>query len=139
DVRDHGSVTDPVTDPATPDLSWDRIVSIEPIGRQDVYDATVMRTHNFLAEGVVLHNSLEQDADLVGFIYRDEVYDEESPDRGIAELIISKHRNGPTGTVKLAFLNHLTKFANLAHGATTQRSSAPPAAAPRPPAGSTPV
>jgi replicative DNA helicase len=60
--------------------------------------------------------SLEQDADIVAFIYRDEVYDEDSPDRGIAELIVSKHRNGATGVVKLAFLNHLTKFANLARG-----------------------
>jgi replicative DNA helicase len=60
--------------------------------------------------------SIEQDADIVGFIYRDEVYDEDSPDKGIAELIIAKHRNGATGVVKLAFLNHLTKFANLARG-----------------------
>ncbi|MFA9443843.1 replicative DNA helicase [Egicoccus sp. AB-alg6-2] len=60
--------------------------------------------------------SIEQDADIVSFIYRDEVYDEDSPDKGIAELIVSKHRNGATGVVKLAFLNHLTKFANLARG-----------------------
>ncbi|MBW3657212.1 MAG: replicative DNA helicase [Actinobacteria bacterium] len=60
--------------------------------------------------------SIEQDADIVAFIYRDEVYDEDTPDKGIAELIISKHRNGATGIVKLAFLNHLTKFANLARG-----------------------
>lgn len=58
--------------------------------------------------------SIEQDADVVGFIYRDEVYDEDSPDKGTAELIIAKHRNGPTRTVRLAFLGHLTKFANLA-------------------------
>ena len=58
--------------------------------------------------------STEQHADIVAFIYRDEVYDEDSPDRGIAELIISKHRNGATGVVKLAFLDHLTTFANLA-------------------------
>jgi replicative DNA helicase len=62
--------------------------------------------------------SIEQDADIVGFIYRDEVYDEDSPDKGIAELIIAKHRNGATGIVKLAFLNHLTKFANLARGSS---------------------
>lgn len=62
--------------------------------------------------------SIEQDADIVGFIYRDEVYDEDSPDKGIAELIISKHRNGATGVVKLAFLNHLTKFANLARSSS---------------------
>ncbi len=61
--------------------------------------------------------SIEQDADIVGFIYRDDVYNDESEDQGIAELIISKHRNGATGVVRLAFLNHLTKFANLARGA----------------------
>jgi replicative DNA helicase len=103
---------------ATDDLTWDEIVDIELIGEQPVYDATVLEHHNFVAEGLVLHNSIEQDADIVGFIYRDEVYDEESPDKGIAELIIAKHRNGATGVVKLAFLNHLTKFANLARGSS---------------------
>lgn len=57
--------------------------------------------------------SLEQDADVVMFIYRDEVYNEESPDMGTAEIIIAKHRSGPTGTVKLAFLDHYTLFANM--------------------------
>jgi replicative DNA helicase len=57
--------------------------------------------------------SIEQDADIVGFIYRDEVYDADSPDKGTAELIISKHRNGATGKVQLAFLGHYAKFANL--------------------------
>jgi replicative DNA helicase len=103
-------------DLAMDDLCWDEIVAIEPIGERDVYDATVDQHHSFVAEGLVLHNSIEQDADIVGFIYRDEVYDEDSPDKGIAELIIAKHRNGATGVVKLAFLNHLTKFANLARG-----------------------
>jgi replicative DNA helicase len=103
---------------AADDLRWDEIVAIEPLGERPVYDATVDEHHNFVAEGLVLHNSIEQDADIVGFIYRDEVYDEDSPDKGIAELIISKHRNGATGIVKLAFLNHLTKFANLARGSS---------------------
>jgi len=58
--------------------------------------------------------SIEQDADVVMFIYRDEVYNPESPDRGTAEIIVAKHRNGPTGTVRLAFLDHFTKFANMA-------------------------
>jgi replicative DNA helicase len=70
--------------------------------------------------------SIEQDADIVGFIYRDEVYDESSPDKGIAELIISKHRNGATGVVKLAFLNHLTTFANLARPSMAGDGSPPP-------------
>lgn len=112
-----GIVSNPNTDVlATDDLAWDEIVAIEPVGEQEVYDATVADHHNFVAEGLILHNSLEQDADIVAFIYRDEVYDEDTPDRGIAELIVSKHRNGATGVVKLAFLNHLTKFANLARG-----------------------
>jgi replicative DNA helicase len=58
--------------------------------------------------------SIEQDADLVGFIYRDEYYNgEESESQGIAELILAKHRNGPTDTVKLAFLKRFAKFADL--------------------------
>ncbi|MDO8520247.1 MAG: replicative DNA helicase [Deltaproteobacteria bacterium] len=58
--------------------------------------------------------ALEQDSDLIAFIYRDEVYDPNSSDKGVAELIIGKHRNGPTGVCRLAFLNKYTKFENLA-------------------------
>jgi replicative DNA helicase len=58
--------------------------------------------------------SLEQDSDLVAFIYRDEYYNDESPDQGVAEVILAKHRNGPTGTVKLSFLQRYAKFADLA-------------------------
>jgi replicative DNA helicase len=58
--------------------------------------------------------SLEQDADVVVFIYRDEIYNPESDQRGTAEIIVAKHRNGPTGVTRLAFLDHFTKFANMA-------------------------
>ncbi|MGI8491149.1 MAG: replicative DNA helicase, partial [Acidimicrobiales bacterium] len=58
--------------------------------------------------------SLEQDADVVLFLYRDEIYNPESADRGVAEVIVSKHRNGPTGKTQLAFLDHFTRFANMA-------------------------
>jgi len=58
--------------------------------------------------------SLEQDADVVLFLYRDEMYNPESPDRGTAEVIVAKHRNGPTGKLQLAFLDHYTRFANMA-------------------------
>jgi replicative DNA helicase len=58
--------------------------------------------------------ALEQDADVVCFIYRDEIYNPESDQRGTAEIIVAKHRNGPTGSTRLAFLDHITKFANMA-------------------------
>jgi replicative DNA helicase len=58
--------------------------------------------------------SLEQDADVVLFLYRDEMYNAESADRGTAEVIVAKHRNGPTGKCQLAFLDHYTRFANMA-------------------------
>lgn len=58
--------------------------------------------------------AIEQDADIVGFVYRDEYYNRDSEDKGIAELIISKHRAGETGTVRLAFMGEYTLFANLA-------------------------
>jgi replicative DNA helicase len=58
--------------------------------------------------------SIEQDADLVAFIYRDEYYNDDSPDQGLAEMILAKHRNGPTGIEKLSFLKRYAKFADLA-------------------------
>jgi replicative DNA helicase len=58
--------------------------------------------------------AIEQDADLIIFVYRDEVYNEESPDKGIAEIIIGKQRNGPLGTVRLTFMGQFTRFENFA-------------------------
>jgi replicative DNA helicase len=58
--------------------------------------------------------AIEQDADLIVFVYRDEVYNEDSPDKGIAEVIIGKQRNGPLGTVRLTFLGQFTRFENFA-------------------------
>jgi replicative DNA helicase len=58
--------------------------------------------------------ALEQDADIVAFIYRDDTYHPDSSEKGVAEIIVAKHRNGPTAKIRLAFLEHLTKFANMA-------------------------
>ena len=58
--------------------------------------------------------AIEQDADLIVFIYRDEVYNDNSPDKGTAEIIIAKQRNGPIGKVDLVFLHAMTKFENRA-------------------------
>jgi replicative DNA helicase len=102
--------SDPLRRLAGSDVYWDRIESIEPDGEADVYDLTVDRLHNFVAEDVIVHNSIEQDADLVMFVYRDEYYDKESEREGIAELIISKHRNGGLGTVELTFQKDYPRF-----------------------------
>jgi replicative DNA helicase len=105
---------DHLTRLATSDLFWDAIVAIEPLGEEPVYDATVLGTHNFIADGIVVHNSLEQDADVVLFIYRDELYDPESARKGEADFILAKHRNGPTDTVTVTFQGQYSRFAPMA-------------------------
>ena len=106
--------SDELADIARSDLFWDRIVEITSLGEQPTFDVTVESTHNFIADGVVVHNSIEQDADMVMFLYRDEYYNSDSDDKGIAEVIVGKHRNGPTGKVQLAWMEQYTKFASLA-------------------------
>jgi replicative DNA helicase len=96
------------------DVTWDRVVRVERLGDEPVYDATVDGTHNFIANGITVHNSLEQDADVVMFIYRDEVYNPETTEKGAAEIIVAKHRNGPTGSSKLVFQDRYTRFDNAA-------------------------
>jgi replicative DNA helicase len=68
--------------------------------------------------------AVEQDADLVMFLYRDEYYNENSEDQGLAEVILAKHRNGPVGTEKLAFLKRFAKFADLAPQHDQSRAAA---------------
>ncbi len=105
--------SEPLQKLATSDVYWDEVVSIEPDGEEEVYDLTVEGLHNFLANNIVVHNSIEQDADIVLFIYRDEVYNPESDRKNIADIIVAKHRNGPIGQFSLYFKTSQTLFRNL--------------------------
>jgi replicative DNA helicase len=97
---------------ARSEVYWDLVQSIKPDGVDDVYDLTVEDLHNFVADNVIVHNSIEQDSDLVMFLFRPEYYkSEERP--GIAEVIVAKHRNGPTGMIELKFRRDHTRFYNL--------------------------
>ncbi|HEX5495533.1 MAG TPA: replicative DNA helicase [Mycobacteriales bacterium] len=98
------------------DVRWDPVVAIEPCGPRPVYDATVKGTHNFVANGIVAHNSLEQDADMVVLLYREDAFEKESPRAGEADLILAKHRNGPTATVTVAFQGHYSRFIDMQQG-----------------------
>ena len=100
---------------ATNDVYWDTITSIEPAGEQPVFDATVLGVHNFVANGIATHNSLEQDADMVILLHRDDVYEKESTRPGEADLIVAKHRNGPTRDITVAFQGHYSRFVDMAH------------------------
>jgi replicative DNA helicase len=101
---------------ATNNVYWDEIRSIESIGEQPVYDATVLGTHNFIANGINLHNSLEQDADMVMLIHRPDAWERDDPRAGEADLILAKHRNGPTTTVTVAHQLHYSRFNDMAQG-----------------------
>jgi replicative DNA helicase len=98
---------------AQSDVYWDEITIIAPEGEEPVYDLTVEGLHNFVANNAVCHNSIEQDADIVMFIYREELYDKETDKKGIAEIHIAKHRNGPLGVIPLRFEPSTTRFQNL--------------------------
>jgi len=107
---------------ATNHVFWDSIAEITPLGEQETYDAAVLGTHNFVANGthnfvangIAVHNSLEQDADVVLLIHREDFYEPESPRAGDADLLVVKHRNGPTGTVTVAFQGHYSRFVDMA-------------------------
>jgi len=101
-------------DVAANDIFWDRLLSVELVGEEDVFDLTVPDTSVWLADGIVSHNSgaIEQDADMILLIYREEVYDRNTTKKGMAEIDLVKHRNGEIGTFVLTFQGQYTRFAN---------------------------
>src|SRR6266496_1673214 len=98
---------------AQSDVYWDEIIAIKPDGEAEVYDLTVDELHNFVAGDIVIHNSIEQDSDVVMFIYREDVYNPETERKNIADIIVAKHRNGPVGEISLYFQASQTRFHDL--------------------------
>jgi replicative DNA helicase len=96
------------------EIFWDRIVDVEPAGQLEVFDLTVPGPASWLADGIVSHNSgaIEQDADVICFLYREEYYVDDTDKKGVAEVIVAKQRNGPIGNVELTFLKEFTRFEN---------------------------
>jgi replicative DNA helicase len=95
-------------------LFWDRVVAVESAGECETFDLTVPGRANWLADGIVTHNSgaIEQDADMILLIYRDEVYNRETPKKGVAEIDLAKHRNGEIGEIRLTFKGANSRFEN---------------------------
>jgi len=90
-----------------------QINKLFPSNQERVYDCWLPSTNNFIANGYVLHNSIEQDADLVLMIYRDKYYSNENDKNDITDIIIAKHRNGPVGTINLVFNSSTANFDNI--------------------------
>lgn len=93
------------------DVAFDPIISIDELGEVDVYDATVPLVHNFAANGIIVHNSIEQDSDIVAFLLRRDYYDPNDKP-GMAELIVAKNRHGGIGNINLTFVKELGQFRN---------------------------
>nr|AYO28230.1 replicative DNA helicase [Synura sphagnicola] len=92
---------------------YQKVCHIAYQGIQFVYDKVIPVYHNYLLKNILFHNSIEQDADIVIMIYREDYYNENKLDTQITEFIVAKHRNGPLGTAKLIFSPSYTQFQNL--------------------------
>ena len=98
------------------DIFWNKIVSIKKLGMEKVYDATVEDFHNFVANDIIVENSIEQDADVVMFIHKEDRYKPNTERKNIADIIIAKHRNGPVGKIELYFDEPRVSFKNIEKG-----------------------
>ena len=83
------------------DVFWDEVVAVEPDGNEEVFDLTVPGTQNFVANNIIVHNSIEQDADIVMLLHHEDTN---------AEIIVGKQRAGETGIVQVVFDRHRTWF-----------------------------
>jgi len=110
-ARSGGAVESPaLLSLASGDADWDPVASIQPAGHDDVFDLPVAGgPHNFVAGDVIVHNSIEQDADVVLFLYREGMHKQEV-DKSRTQLIVSKNRNGPTDEIPLVFIATQTAF-----------------------------
>jgi replicative DNA helicase len=95
------------------EFRYQPIKRVKYLGLKPVYDKTVPLLHNYIKNGTILHNSIEQDADVVIMLYREEYYNEKGFNPHLTEFIVSKHRNGPIGTAKLIFNPTTTTFSNI--------------------------
>ena len=96
---------------ANSDIYWDKIKEITKLKDEDVYDATISGSHNFIANDIIVHNSIEQDADVVMFLYLEqETEDILDQNKKMVKLYIAKHRNGATGEMDLMFRGDRVKF-----------------------------
>ncbi|CAM9089768.1 unnamed protein product [Discosporangium mesarthrocarpum] len=94
-------------------LTWDKISTINYQLLAPVYDLQISNFSNYLTNHFIIHNSIEQDADVVIMLYRDDYYNKESKEKNIIEIIIAKHRNGPIGVTKLKFDPKYLRFFNI--------------------------
>ncbi|WP_353485129.1 replicative DNA helicase [Haliscomenobacter sp.] len=118
DLINEITVNPALENPIPKNTIWDEILAINSLEVEEVYDATIEESHNFVANDIIVHNSIEQDADMVTFIYRPEYYqileDEQGQSlKGIAEIIIAKNRHGAQDTVRLKFTGEFARFSNL--------------------------
>ncbi|HEY8505590.1 MAG TPA: LAGLIDADG family homing endonuclease, partial [Gemmataceae bacterium] len=102
---------------ADSDVYWDEVREVRPDGTEEVFDLTVPGPANFLANGIIAHNSIEQDADTCLLLHRPGRYDGATEDN-VIEVIVAKQRNGPTGEVTLTYLKQFMRYENYApeHG-----------------------
>lgn len=94
-------------------LTWDKISKVNYEKIFPVYDLQISKISNYLTNTFIIHNSIEQDADMVIMLYREEYYNKETLEKDLIEIILAKHRNGPVGTTKLIFDRKYLRFFNL--------------------------